>query len=57
MRQIDYNLILACIHHGAAAVEKELAEALNQEIETANKYRDEHKEPKEQKVDEKKETK
>lgn len=46
MNQLQYELILKCIHHSMPALEQELTVALNNTVETANKYADEHKDDK-----------
>ena len=65
MRQQDYEMIIACIQHGAPALAQVLINALNQVIEGSNELREikrarevEAREPKKPKMpDVKKETK
>lgn len=40
MRQQDYEMIIACIQHGAPALAQVLINALNQVIESSNELRE-----------------
>ncbi len=38
MRQVDYDVIVACLKYGSPAIYERLMTALNQTIENANKF-------------------